>query len=251
MKQGMMDTVAELQNRMIVDLVKDMQAHVDKVLDVRAVVVQQLVADKSMLVDLFKQCGRAEFAFLVNSGFWVGFLLGVAQMGLWLVYSKPWTLPVGGAVVGYLTNWLALKLIFEPINPIKLGPFTLQGLFLKRQGEVSVDFALFFATNCLTSARLWQGLLFGTKAPAFYAMLKTHVSRFLQLASGAVGAPLDATLVTGLASKVAEKLPEHVHVLHDYIDNTLALEGVLSREMLKLPSTEFVGILRSAYRRTN
>jgi hypothetical protein len=28
---------------------------------------------------------------------------------------------------------LALKWIFEPVNPTKIGPFIFQGLFLKRQ----------------------------------------------------------------------------------------------------------------------
>ena len=72
-----------------------------------------------------------------NSGFFFGFLLGVVQMFVWLLYDKPWTLPAGGAVVGYITNWLAIKLIFEPVDPVKMGPFVLQGLFLKRQDEVS------------------------------------------------------------------------------------------------------------------
>lgn len=40
-------------------------------------------------------------------------------------------------MVGYITNWLAIKLIFEPVDPVKMGPFVLQGLFLKRQDEVS------------------------------------------------------------------------------------------------------------------
>jgi len=40
--------------------------------------------------------------------------------------------------VGYLTNWLALKCIFEPVEPVYLwGRFKIQGLFLQRQTEVS------------------------------------------------------------------------------------------------------------------
>ena len=39
--------------------------------------------------------------------------------------------------MGYVTNWLALKLIFNPTHPHKVGPFTFQGVFLKRQYEAS------------------------------------------------------------------------------------------------------------------
>ena len=45
---------------------------------------------------------------------------------------------IGGALVGYVTNWIALKWIFEPLNPLVLGPFILQGMFLKRQKEVGL-----------------------------------------------------------------------------------------------------------------
>ena len=37
-----------------------------------------------------------------------------------------------GLIVGSATNWLALKIIFEPVESINIcGIYTLQGLFLK------------------------------------------------------------------------------------------------------------------------
>ena len=52
-------------------------------------------------------------------------------------YDAPWILPVAGFLVGYITNWLALLLIFNPAEPVYVGPFRFQGVFLKRQAEVS------------------------------------------------------------------------------------------------------------------
>ena len=80
----------------------------------------------------FQDIAHKELSFLINSGFGFGFILGIFQMIQLMLFPANWTLPVGGAVVGYITNWIALKNIFEPVNPIKLGPFTLQGMFLKR-----------------------------------------------------------------------------------------------------------------------
>ena len=56
-----------------------------------------------------------------------GFLLGVVQMFQWMLFPHPWSLPIGGALVGYVTNWIALKMIFEPLNPVKVvyPPFVL------------------------------------------------------------------------------------------------------------------------------
>lgn len=56
-------------------------------------------------------------------------------------------LPISGFLLGWITNWVALTLIFRPIDPIDLrllpccAPIRIQGLFLKRQREVSVEFA--------------------------------------------------------------------------------------------------------------
>ncbi|CAM9805798.1 unnamed protein product, partial [Choristocarpus tenellus] len=228
------DELKGLRRRMLVDLTKDMQKHIKEVLDLKALVVGEMVRDKEMIVGLFQRCGKAEFSFLVNSGLWFGFLLGVIQMFVWLLYDKPWTLPAGGAVVGYLTNWLALKLIFEPVDPVRVGPFNIQGLFLKRQNEVAADFAEFFATNVLTSRKMWGAILSGPKASTFALLLSKHLRRFLSRASAAVGANLDPLLVKGLAERAAEKMPEHVHVLHDYTDKTLRLQETMRIQMQKV-----------------
>eukprot|EP00439_Symbiodinium_sp_Y106_P000611 s9073_g1.t1 len=56
---------------------------------------------------------REELEFLVNSGLSFGFFLGIFQMILWICFPNNWVLPVGGALVGYITNWVAIKLIFD------------------------------------------------------------------------------------------------------------------------------------------
>ena len=48
------------------------------------------------------------------------------QALVYFFYKGVWVLPVAGFLVGYGTNWVALKLIFEPAHPRRLGCFTLQ-----------------------------------------------------------------------------------------------------------------------------
>jgi uncharacterized membrane protein YheB (UPF0754 family) len=48
--------------------------------------------------------------------------------------------PVLGAVIGYFTNWLAVKMLFRPYYPIKIGKHTLPftpGIIPKRKGELA------------------------------------------------------------------------------------------------------------------
>jgi len=48
-----------------------------------------------------------------------------------------WTLPVVGAVVGFVTNWLAVRMLFRPRRRV-LG---LQGLIPKRRAEIASKIA--------------------------------------------------------------------------------------------------------------
>ena len=68
--------------------------------------------------------------------------------------ERRWVPLVGSGVVGCVTNWIALLWIFNPVDPRRFGPVTLQGCFLRRQPEVARDFARFFATRVLTCVEI-------------------------------------------------------------------------------------------------
>lgn len=46
-------------------------------------------------------------------------------------------IPVVSALIGYITNVVAIKLLFWPKKPINLGFFRLQGLLPKRQADIA------------------------------------------------------------------------------------------------------------------
>lgn len=39
---------------------------------------------------------------------------------------------IAGAIIGYITNVVAVKLLFHPQKPVRIGPFTVQGLIPAR-----------------------------------------------------------------------------------------------------------------------
>lgn len=46
-------------------------------------------------------------------------------------------IPLVSAFIGWLTNWIAIKMLFHPKKPIKLGFFVLHGIFHRRQKEIA------------------------------------------------------------------------------------------------------------------
>lgn len=55
-----------------------------------------------------------------------------------MITTKLLLSPVICALIGWFTNFLAVKMLFHPHKPIKIGPFTIQGIFPKRQKELAL-----------------------------------------------------------------------------------------------------------------
>jgi len=242
-------SMAGLNRSFLEGLTVGMQDNIGALLNIKNCVIDQMMQDRSLLGELFKKCGQKELDFLTNSGLWFGFLLGIIQMIVALFWENPWALSIGGAIVGTATNWLALKWIFEPVNPTRIGPFTLQGLFLRRQNEVAKEFSAFFAKNVLTSEKLWQSILNDpTTKPTFDHLFKNHLRKFTYSLAGGFGLIPGARLFTTfLAPQAIAKLPNHLHVLHPYVDKTLGLQATLQTQMERMTSAKFERVLHPIF----
>jgi hypothetical protein len=175
-------------------------------------------------------------------------LLGLIQMAVSLFFENPWTLSVGGLIVGLATNWLALKWIFEPVNPTKIGPFILQGKFLTRQKEVSVEFSKFFANKILTSAQVWNSILNDpTTRPSFYALFARHFMGFANRVTRCLHINVEPEVVQMATNRAMRKLPDHIPVLHNYIDSTMGLEHTLRVKMEQMSSSQFEQVLHPIF----
>ncbi|MDV7401905.1 hypothetical protein RZS08_61360, partial [Arthrospira platensis SPKY1] len=77
--------------------------------------------------------------------------------------------------MGTITNWLALNLIFRPLNPVKIGPITLQGLFLRRQNAVSEVFCRIVTSEILTIGHIMNEIFRGPRSDRAKSMMKRHM----------------------------------------------------------------------------
>lgn len=234
--------------RFLTGFTKAMQQNIDQIFDIQACVVSQMMADRNMLGQLFRRCGQNELDFLVNSGIWFGFLLGLIQMVVALFWDNPWSLSIGGGIVGLATNWLALKWIFEPVNPTRVGPFVLQGQFLRRQVEVAKEFSFFFANKILTSEKMFQSMLTDPKtSPAFGALFASHFSRFVGGIARGFGFGLEPETLNMVTDKALNKLPNYLPVVFPYMDKVMGLEATLRVKMEQMTSQQFERVLHPIF----
>jgi len=160
-------------------------------------------------------------------------------MMAWARRPLPWTLPLAGALVGYVTNWIAIKLLFEPANPVEVGPLRLQGLFESRQPEVSDEFGRFMAHRVLSSARLLEALADGGDGGELHRYLRRQLPHFLvpdRVVSAAVRAIGEAA-----------RDPAAHRELHRYVQQTLDVEDTLSRRLKRLSPTDFEDLLHPVF----
>ena len=145
------------------NMVDDFKHNVEEIIDVTELVVTKLMESPEIINEIFLKSGEKEFPFVEHSGFIFGLLFGFPTMFVWMHFPEWWILPLGGLIVGYLTNWLALKVIFEPKHPTKILGLTIQGMFLKRQNEVSDVYSAIIEAKLMTSendkGNIWKSTI--------------------------------------------------------------------------------------------
>ena len=122
-------------------------------------------------------------------------------------YSGP-MLPAFGFITGYLTNWVALKLIFRPIHPtpILCGLVVLQGAFLRRQKEVSEKFSKLNKELFCNAKNLWEEMMHGRLREDFGELVMRNTRHFTDVTLGP--AKPVATLVLG--PEAYGRMREHI-----------------------------------------
>jgi uncharacterized membrane protein YheB (UPF0754 family) len=133
------------------DVTDEIGANIDQLLDIKLMVIRRFEAEPELANRIFREIGTRELRFIINFGFVFGFLLGIPTAFLTEVWFHVWwLLPLSGVVIGYVTNLVAIWMIFEPVRPTKVGPFRFQGLFLRRQREAGDIYAKIVSDDVVT-----------------------------------------------------------------------------------------------------
>ncbi|HEA51746.1 hypothetical protein LCGC14_1005400 [marine sediment metagenome] len=249
------DRVRKSTPKLVDNLINDISDNVEDLLDIKGMVIEHLTADKRLLNRIFLECGKVEFRFIVNSGFYFGFLFGLVQMTAWYFYQSWWVLPFFGLMVGWATNWIALNVIFRPLHAKKFGPLRIQGLFLKRQPEVAESFCHIVTHEILTVSNIINAILEGPKGDRARNMVKKHIKPLVDETAG-MGRALTQvafgpTAFAALKNQVGEKAIELSKISFNNpafeMDRARAVESIMVERMIALSSEEFQNLLRPCF----
>ena len=227
-----------------------------EVLDVRSVVVAQLSGKNAdRLARLFQTVGRRELQVVIYYGAVLGFLIGLVEVAGYAVLEKWWLLPIIGAVDGLVNNWLAIQMIFRPLEKKRyLGVFPFQGLFPARQTEISAEYSVMLAEEVLAPRDLARHLGEHGAArlkQAALDVIERETAPLMQALSTMLGTPITAEvrerILDKLTARVTSAAPQYLPAIEAKLKQRLAIASTIEKQLAVMPKLEFERVLRGVF----
>lgn len=239
----------------IESLVEDFGDDLSDLVDLKALLSRELQRHPDLMNRIFQEAGSVELDAVINRGAWIGGLLGLAVAPLWLQYPEPWLLPAAGFGIGFVTNWLAINLIFRPLEPRRFLFWKIQGLFLRRQREISEVWSRLVANELITVEKVADAMINGEHGDRTRAIIQKHLRPMLD---HSVVMKLTAQVTIGMTGytdlKKAMNNKALVATGHVFSDPRFNRErapvvaAVLCEQMQSLGPAEFQDVLRPAFK---
>ena len=166
-----------------------------------------------------------------------------------------------GGVIGWMTNVIAIKLLFRPINPIKipLTPFKIQGLIPKRKADISKSIGEIVEEELISIEQIVDHIIEDTDKQQIVVLIKEKVlvlaeekmpaiipSMFKNAIISNIGEIIDQNgeqMIVEMTEKLSHKVIESVDISQMVEDklNTYDFEK-LEEMTLKIAKTELKAI---------
>lgn len=238
------------------EMMKEVESDFSDMLDLKFLAVSSLTQNKVLLNQMFLKCGETEFKFIKKSGLYFGFIFGLVQMIVWYFFPMWWILPLFGILVGYFTNFLALKLIFRPLNPIKIGRLHIQGMFIRRQVEVAHEYSKIVASKIITIENIFEYIIRGPGQKKLEQIVQKQIEFTINETAGIIKSLVEISTGSKLflhirniaCFRFMQELPMNIRHVFGYAENALDLEHILREKMIGLSAIEFEQFLRPVFK---
>ncbi|PWN02692.1 DUF445 domain-containing protein [Nocardioides silvaticus] len=238
-------------------LLREMKADLNRYVDIQFLAVTTLIRNKDKLNDLMRSLSTDAMAFVRRSGIYFGLGIGLVQLVAWALFKNPWIMPAFGFGVGFISDYIALNMLFRPIRPRRyFGLFTFQGLLHAQRDKITRDYAKILAEDLFSPENLFEGILNGPGADKLYALIAKEVHAAIDAQAGvatplvslAVGSARYRAMKDSAARLIIERLPETLADAQDYTMSVIDLEGTIVDKMGQLDNEQYESILRPVFK---
>lgn len=161
-------------------------------------------------------------------------------------------LPLTGAVIGWITNVLAIRLLFRPLQPFRLGPLAFQGLIPKRREQIARTVGDVVAQQLFSVDELGEQLDMPAMQQEMERLVKVAVDRWcgdkIGVLPRAVRQSINQVLRDLVAAEVARQFPQMVEMLITHMREQVDVCAIVEEKINILPLLEVEGLVLSLAR---
>lgn len=178
-----------------------------------------------------------------------------------LLSWKTWSIPIIGAFIGWITNWLAIKMLFHPRKPFKIMFVTFHGIFPKNKPRIAENLGVIVQRDLINYGDIKDRLMEPEAMNNFKEEIALRVDNSLRerieksaFLDAIVPDQLITTIHKTLVDEIEKNLPSVIGSSIDKIEQKLDIKQLvknkvsnfsdekLERLLLDITSKEFTFI---------
>jgi len=153
--------------------------------------------------------------------------------------------------IGWITNWVAIKMLFHPRKPIKFAGFTIQGIFPKNQSQFAQKLGKLVSGEFLSFEDIEQKISKPENLQKIMPLIETQIDRFLKerlpeqmpMISMFIGEKTIGKLKTTFLQEIETLLPPVMKAYAGQLKTELDLEAIITEKVATFSSDKLEELL--------
>ncbi len=257
-RQAVVERVRSRAPMVIDNLMTQIRANMDQIIDIRFLTVTTLVREKERLNELMRRTGGSAMAFVRRSGVYFGFVIGLVQLAAWAYFHNFWIMPVFGFITGFASDWLALNMLFRPRQARTVLGLRIEGVLQAKRAEITKDYAEIMATDLFAPSVLFEAIITGPGSDRLFAIIGREISAAIDQESGVARPVVQLAIGTkryqAMKESISKQVLSSIRVgdepsdFEKYAAEKLAVEELLAEKMDQMSNDEFEAVMRPVFK---
>lgn len=160
-------------------------------------------------------------------------------------------LPFIAATIGWFTNYIAVKMLFHPRKPIKIGFITLHGIFPKRQLDIASSVGRMVAKDLLSSKDIEERLATEDNIRAIIDKIEDTLDNYFEVKFPTKFPLLSKFFSPKMRGKVKDEMLDEVEHLAPVLianqvndlDKVFDVEQIIKEKVTNLPTEKLEALM--------
>ena len=162
-------------------------------------------------------------------------------------------IPFISAFIGWITNWIAIKMLFHPKDPKRILGVTFHGIFPKRQQQFATKLGAVVDNELLHFDEIAERIKDPAHRREVAPFIEKHIDQFLlvklkeklPVISMFVGEGMIQKIKEGLLEEIEIMLPELINQFTGKLSTTIDIEKIVTEKVANFSSDKLEEILVS------